>query len=173
MCLNTLEKLKRIQIKRKEAEAIILEAKKRKLTSTIGKVKRAEILKVYPLFLLVVNDAPFILFDVSRETTVPFISSIGKYSICPSITVDMGAVPYIVKGADVMAPGVNAFEEFEVGDITCVKTERYSQTIATGIALISSKDIGGLRKGKTIKNVHYIGDRYWNSAKKLSFRSNL
>ncbi|MFQ5710660.1 MAG: PUA domain-containing protein [Candidatus Geothermarchaeales archaeon] len=159
--------MRRVHVKRKRAEAILSEAAKRKLTSSVQKVERAEIIGGDTLSLFVVNDEPLILFDDDEGIYVPFIASVGKFVFCPSVVVDMGAVPYVVNGADVMAPGIVSCGEFERGDIVCVKTERHERVIATGYSMMSSGEIRSIKKGKAVKNVHYVGDRYWKLAKDI------
>ncbi|RLF49112.1 MAG: RNA-binding protein [Thermoplasmata archaeon] len=82
------------------------------------------------------------------------------------ITVDMGAVPHIVNGADVMMPGIVDFHApFEKGDVLWVRDVKNKMPIAVGIALISSSEFGREKKGKALKNIHYVGDKIWNAIK--------
>ncbi|NIN52911.1 MAG: hypothetical protein GTN80_07500, partial [Nitrososphaeria archaeon] len=145
----------------------ISEAVKRNISLSVGRVRRAEMIEVDGLGLLTINGKPLLLVDENEELYIPFIAEVGKHVSCPSIVVDMGAVSYIVNGADVMAPGIVFCEEFEEGNAVCVKTEKYEKVIAVGVALMASEKVEALKKGKAVKNHHHVGDRYWNSAKDL------
>lgn len=78
------------------------------------------------------------------------------------ITVDMGAVPPISDGADVMAPGiVEVDEEIEEGEIVGIEDEENRKLIAVGEAIKPGSDLQG-DSGKVVKSLHYVGDRYWS-----------
>ncbi|MFN3268942.1 MAG: PUA domain-containing protein [Zestosphaera sp.] len=42
-----------------------------------------------------------------------------------------------------------------------VKEMDKGRPIAIGVALVESKDIPQMKKGKAVSNVHYVGDDYW------------
>lgn len=86
----------------------------------------------------------------------------------PKVTVDMGAVPFVVKGADIMAPGIRSVsEEAKLGEVVLVVDEKYSKGLAVGILIMSREEILHVRKGKAVKNIHHVGDEIWNSAKSI------
>ena len=88
------------------------------------------------------------------------------FAVIPKIVVDMGAVPYVCKGADVMAPGVRAIKgKFEENDPLLVVDERHGKPLAIGVALFDSEDMKALNSGKIVKNLHYVGDKLWNYLK--------
>ncbi|HID17657.1 TPA: RNA-binding protein [Candidatus Bathyarchaeota archaeon] len=80
----------------------------------------------------------------------------------PKVVVDMGAVPHVCNGADVMAPGVRKIEgAFKEGSVVSVVDERHRKFLAVGVAEVGSEAIERLGKGKCVKNVHYVGDKVW------------
>ena len=80
----------------------------------------------------------------------------------PSVLVDMGAIPYVCNGADVMSPGIVGIDgEFGEGDLIIVRDERHRKSLAVGVALVKSRDMREMPKGKAIKNIHYVGDKLW------------
>jgi PUA-domain protein len=84
----------------------------------------------------------------------------------PKIVVDMGAVPYVCKGADVMSPGIRFIkDDFEQGDLVIVVDERHGKPLAVGSALYSSDEMKTIDRGKTIKTLHYVGDKLWDHIK--------
>lgn len=96
----------------------------------------------------------------------PFPTIRGLLRITPScrhVTVDMGAVKFVVNGADVMAPGiVDADESIKEGDIVWVRDEKHKKPIAVGIAIRSGADMVRTKQGKAVKNIHFVGDEIWN-----------
>ncbi|MFX1297562.1 MAG: DUF1947 domain-containing protein [Promethearchaeota archaeon] len=85
----------------------------------------------------------------------------------PKIVVDTGAVPYIVKGANVMVPGIVTVDEnIKQSDYVVIVDEKHNKPLAIGVALMSANDIFEEKKGKAIRNVHYIGDKIWDSFSK-------
>jgi PUA-domain protein len=86
--------------------------------------------------------------------------------LMPRIVVDMGAVPYVCKGADVMAPGVVSINgEFTENSVLLIVDERHGKPLAVGAALCSSEDMKAASHGKTVKTLHYVGDKLWNYLK--------
>jgi len=82
----------------------------------------------------------------------------------PSVVVDMGAVPYVCDGADVMAPGIVEIRgPFEEGDLVVVRDVNHGKALAVGRALKPSEKIEASGKGKVVENLHYVGDRIWKA----------
>ncbi len=81
----------------------------------------------------------------------------------PTITVDMGAVPYVTNGADVMAPGITKVTNgLPKGTIVTIIDENYGKALAIGRLLFDSEEIAESKKGKVIKNLHYVNDFIWS-----------
>jgi len=75
------------------------------------------------------------------------------------IQIDDGAIEYIVKGANVLAPGVvNLDPDFEAGDYLIVLTSK-NQAIATGPAKYSGKEACTLQKGMLVKTKDHDSPR--------------
>jgi PUA domain protein len=82
----------------------------------------------------------------------------------PKIVVDMGAVPHIANGAQIMRPGIKMISDaFKPGDLVVVQDERFKKAIAIGTADSDSEAIKAMTKGKAVSNVHYVGDYFWNA----------
>jgi PUA-domain protein len=78
------------------------------------------------------------------------------------VTVDMGAVPYVSKGADVMTPGiVEADPGIKEGDFVWIRDVKNRVPLAIGKALISAEEMGKKQPGKAVKNLHFVGDKLW------------
>jgi PUA domain protein len=79
------------------------------------------------------------------------------------VVVDMGAVGYIINGADLMAPGiVDADYNIERGDHVWICDEQHHKPLATGIAIMNGDEMIKGNKGKSVKIIHFVGDKYWN-----------
>ena len=82
------------------------------------------------------------------------------------VTVDMGAVKFVASGADVMAPGiVDVDQNIKEGDAVWVRDVKNKKPIAIGIALRAGPKMISDKKGKAVKNIHYVGDEIWNIGK--------
>lgn len=78
------------------------------------------------------------------------------------VTVDMGAVPHVVNGADIMSPGiVEADPDIRAGDMVWVRDEKHGKPLAIGEALVSGEEMLRGKEGKAVKNIHHIGDSLW------------
>lgn len=78
------------------------------------------------------------------------------------VVVDQGAIPYILNGADVMAPGiVDADDGIKEGDFVFVIEEQFGRPLAIGIALMSGKEMKEKNRGKAVKVIHHAKDRIW------------
>lgn len=79
-----------------------------------------------------------------------------------AVTVDMGAVPFVSKGADIMSPGiVEADEGIEQGDLVWIRDIKHRVPLAVGQALISGQEMVSGTSGKAIRNLHFVGDKLW------------
>ena len=125
-------------------------------------VVEAEFGKVY----LVNGKALF--FNVG-EKTLPTLLFHEFNAQAPKVVVDMGAVPYICKGADVMAPGIIRFEgKFDKGDVVLVTDEKYGKSLALGESLMDAETAKTAKQGAVVKNFHFVSDKIWNLAKILA-----
>lgn len=78
------------------------------------------------------------------------------------LRVDMGAVPYVVKGADIMSPGVVAVDsELTKGDWCIVTEERHNKPLAVAEMLVDGLEVESMDRGKVARNIHYVGDKIW------------
>jgi len=150
---------KRRALRRKDAGALLEEASGLVGEVKASKVEEAEAEDGRTVYLL--DDE--ILFFRDGDSLVPTLR--GPYvDRLPAAVVDMGAVPFVCKGADVMAPGiVEVRGEFEEGRLVVVRDIRHGKALAVGRALRPSKEVTASRKGKAVQNLHYVGDKLWNA----------
>ena len=162
-----MPKRHRHSLKSKDIKKLLLEATKR-LRTDIEKFLeskiRVEVNETETGELFIFNGNP--LLARSSGDLFPTLSFEELIAILPKIVVDMGAIPYVCKGADVMAPGVLTIkDEFTENDILLVVDERHGKPLAVGVALFSSEDMKTVKRGKAVKNLHYVGDKLWNYLK--------
>ncbi len=107
------------------------------------------------------------LFAATKEGLIPTLFFDKALSMLPRITVNMGAVPFVCNGADVLAPGIVKIEgSFAVGDFVLVVDERHGKPLAVVSALVDSQAASGMKRGKVAGNLHYVGDALWSMLRK-------
>lgn len=118
------------------------------------------------------TDSPITLYLIDRK---PLLMEIGSF-VFPTlrgaiehpfqervVVVDSGAVPFMVKGADVMRPGIVAIADDILADKPIlIVEERYKKPLAVAIALMGTTDLKEQERGKVARNIHYVGDVIWN-----------
>ena len=98
---------------------------------------------------------------------LPFLSETEALEKFPAVTVDMGAVKFMCKGANVMRPGIKKFTEFEKDKLVCIVEESQHKFLAVGKAMVSSSELENMEKGEIVKNLHYISDKFWETGKTI------
>ena len=97
----------------------------------------------------------------------PYLSLRGILKYAPikgSVTVDMGAIPYVINGADIMSPGITDIDQnLKEGSLAWIKDENNGKALAIVRILKDPKTIMEVRKGKAAKNIHFVGDDLWNT----------
>jgi PUA domain protein len=155
---------RRTRLRRKEASALLA-----RLASEFGVESPPEDAAIDEadagdLRLLLLGPEPF-AFLVGDAVAPTVRSLLAKPASRRHVTVDMGAVPHVYNGADVMAPGiVDADPGIAPGDIVWVRDERFGRPLAIGRALMDGPAMVRERKGKAIETLHHVGDDLWSLA---------
>jgi len=102
-----------------------------------------------------------------NDEYLPFLSETETLEKFPNVTVDMGAVKFMCKGANLMRPGIKKFTEFEKDNLVCIIEESQHKFLAVGKAMVSSSELENMEKGEVIKNMHYISDKFWETGKTI------
>jgi len=151
-------------LKEKEARRFLIDLNQRLKTDVeqlLGSKPRIEVNVTKDLEILILNGKP--LLARSGGELFPTLAFEELFPFMSRIVVDMGAVPYVCKGADVMAPGVvNVRGEFEEKDLLLVADERHGKPLAIGVALFNSHAVKNMKHGKIVKNIHHVGDKLWD-----------
>jgi PUA domain protein len=164
------KKYKRHFLKDKEAK-MLLEKASEKLKMVLEKIfngmPKVEVINADFGEVYLLNGEPA-LFK-SGENIYPTLLFNGVHGLLPKVVVDMGAIPHVCNGADIMAPGIVRFEgKFVKGDVVLVADERYGKPIAVGEILYNSDEVIEVKHGVVVRNVHYVGDKIWKTLKKLA-----
>ncbi len=120
----------------------------------------------------ILNEAQMITGDGIKilkinDDYLPFLSETETLEKFPNVMVDMGAVKFMCKGANVMRPGIKKFTEFEKDKLVCIIEESQHKFLAVGKSMVSSSELKNLEKGEVIKNMHYISDKFWETGKTI------
>jgi len=163
------KKTRRHFLKEKEAKKLFLDFSQRLKVDAerlFGSTPRVEVNEAEAAEIFTVNGKPSLAR--SGGTLFPTLAFDEVFPLLPKIVVDMGAVPYVCKGADVMAPGVVRIEgDFKENDFLLVVDERHGKPLMIGVALFNSQAMKNLKQGKIVKNIHHVGDRLWNALKEI------
>ena len=109
--------------------------------------------------ILYKGEEPFLI--IKEKKYLPHLKSIPE-SEYKSVYVDKGAIPFILKGADLMRPGIRKIDEnFAKGEIIMIKDETHKKTIALGFVLLSSEEMQKQDKGKSVEIYHFVSDEYY------------
>lgn len=110
--------------------------------------------------LLVGGDAIALLHGEAAVPTVRYL--LAHPARRRAVTVDMGAVPYVYNGADIMAPGiVDADPGIRPGDLVWVRDETHRRPLAVGQAVMDGPTMAREEKGKAVETLHHVGDDLW------------
>jgi PUA domain protein len=115
---------------------------------------------------VLILDGSIIFFELDGRM-VPTLHAIldGLIQI-PAITVDMGAVKFVINGADIMRPGVTKIDDgIGKGSIVAVVDERHGKALAVGVSMLSSDDMRAALHGKVVLSKHYVNDPLWEFGK--------
>ncbi|EJK74769.1 hypothetical protein THAOC_03538 [Thalassiosira oceanica] len=121
------------------------------------------------------GDEP-IFFQHRDGPILPTLKFVHKYPLVEftKVTVDRGAIPYLLGGANVMCPGLtNVGGEMPAdsdegpglakGDGVVIYAEGKESALAVGFMKMSSADIRKKNKGTGIELCHFIGDGLWDT----------
>jgi PUA-domain protein len=164
------QKQRRYSLKSKQAKQILNEVSERlkvNVDALFGSKASVEVVEAVVGNIYLVNSKP--LFFKAGERVLPTLLFQDFVLRSPKIVVDMGAVPHVCNGADVMAPGIVRVEgEFGKGDLVLVVDEKHGKPLALGESLYDAASVSNTKQGAVVKNVHFVSDKIWNFAKTLA-----
>jgi PUA-domain protein len=166
-------KHRRYFLKARESKELLDKASRRlsiSLEQVFGDKANVEMVQTESIKLFLIDGKP--ILAQTGENIYPTLTFKEFLDHAPKVTVDMGAVPYICKGANVMAPGIRGFNgQFQKGDLVMITDEKHGKPIALGETLYDTEQAKNVKQGIIIKNIHYVGDKTWNHLKQLTNKS--
>ncbi|NWF86470.1 DUF1947 domain-containing protein [Candidatus Bathyarchaeota archaeon] len=92
-----------------------------------------------------------------------------EFLLCaPKVFVDMGAIPHVCNGANVMAPGIVRFEgKFRKGDFVVIIDEKHEKPLAIGKITYDADEAKTVAHGIVVENIHFVGDKIWEFIKRF------
>jgi PUA domain protein len=150
-------KQRRYPLKAKEAKQILEQASKKlrlDLDQLFGAGANVEVVESDVGEIYLIEGKP-VLYKVGDGVlpTLLFGEFVAK---APKIVVDMGAIPYVCKGATVMAPGIVRIDgEFGKGDIVIVVDMKHGKALALGESLLDADAAKTTKKDLVTKLSHY------------------
>tara|TARA_Y100000310_G_scaffold171085_1_gene171246 strand:+ start:12536 stop:12985 length:450 start_codon:yes stop_codon:yes gene_type:complete len=126
----------------------------------LSKKDAVEILEGHYKVIVVNGEPSFFYFE---DKLIPTLKYLQQHDILPKIIVDMGAVKFVVNGADIMRPGITEIDtSVRKDEFIVVVDENNKKALCVGIALLSYEEMNNSSTGKSVKNIHYVGDELWN-----------
>ncbi|CAD7934471.1 unnamed protein product [Amoebophrya sp. A120] len=124
---------------------------------------------------LVILDEEVIFFQPDSNNPgkvwFPTLRLLHQYpSMMPKMQVDTGAIKFVLKGADVMCPGLThptggAMEDVPKDVPVQIVAENKETACAVGLTAMSTEEIRKLNKGNGVLSMHSLGDCLWKEGK--------
>ena len=142
----------------------------RNLEATIGKSAeqfRSDMVEVAELsggdVVIYLLDRKPHLMEINGKIFPTLRGAVEKPFDKRQIVIDAGAIPFMVKGADLMRPGVvDISYDVKKDEPVVIVDANHKKPLAIGIALMDADEMQGAQSGKVAKNIHYVGDDIWN-----------
>jgi PUA domain protein len=158
----------RHRLKRKDIKIIQNQLDKTFNCKFFDETSNVETGEIEGVQLFFINDEPVF---INYEGRIIFtLNGLNKYKPKENfVVVDMGAVKFVTSGADVMAPGVvDADKKICEDDQVWVCDQKHHKPLAVGLAIMNGEKMITEKRGKSVKIIHYVGDRLWSlTAKSL------
>lgn len=157
---------RRFPLKAKEAKQLIEQANQT-FKISIEKDSQVEVVQSEVGEIYLIAGKPILFKSANRILPTLLFSEFTTKA--PKVVVDMGAIPYVCKGATVMAPGIVRYEgDFAAGDLVLVVDMKHGKALAVGEVLMDSATARASKKGPVVKTLHYVSDKVWDYIKTLA-----
>jgi PUA domain protein len=116
--------------------------------------------------LVQVNDQ-YLFFQHFDGDFFPTLKLLHKYpNMLPKVGVDRGAIKFVLKGAEIMCPGMTSqggdlSTDIENEKVVAVYAEGKEHAIAVGLTKMSTEEIKSVNKGVGVENIHQLADGLW------------
>lgn len=149
------------QLNKSEIQKLNKEIKEKYGVELFSKKDKVEIIEKNDVKMLAKDGK--VMFFYHGEELIPTLKLLQENNFLKKITVDIGAVKFVVNGADIMKPGITKLDNgIEKGENAAIIDEKHGKIISVCKTLFSGEEIKGMDKGKVLQNLHYVGDKVWN-----------
>ncbi len=151
----------RHRLKEREVKELVTDLKARFHNEFFDEKAVVDVGTLEEFTVLLVNDS--IDFILLNNRFILTLQGVQHYQLSANfVVVDMGAVGFITKGADVMAPGVTEVDVMiQKDDYVWICDEKHRKPLAVGVALMTGEEMKTKKPGKAVKTLFYVGDRLW------------
>jgi len=123
-------------------------------------VSKKDVVELMDGKIVLINKKPSFFYH--EKKLVPTLKLLQEQEILKKVVVDMGAVKFVVSGADVMRPGIKEVDSgIEKDEAVVVVDENNKKPLAVCIALFNSEEMVSMSSGKVLKSIHHVGDELW------------
>lgn len=159
--------MKRTQLRTKELNE---QLKQNNLNIEYTKKDQVELVETENYKIILINKEPsFFYYNINKENTnqqqeilIPTLKLLQHKLILKKITVDMGAIKFVINGADIMRPGItNIQDNIQKNEPIVIVDQTHQKPLAIGISQLSTEELNSTTTGKVIKNIHHVGDELW------------
>lgn len=151
-------------LKDRDAKPLIEDLRRLPNQQNLTHKARVEIETVKDAEVVFVDGVPIAVRK--KGELIPVLTNKAALDSMPRIVVDMGAVPHVASGADIMAPGIRSISEsVSEKHLLVIVDEKHGKYLAVGKALLDASPMKATKHGKVVSNLHYVGDPIWEVIK--------
>ncbi len=151
----------RHRLKEREVRDLLSDIQRRYVGTFFDANATVDVGTIDEFTVILVNDSiDFMMYQGKISLT---LQGVTNYQLQNKfVVVDMGAIRFITKGADVMGPGITEVDPgIQKDDQVWICDEKHRKPFAIGIALLTGEEMKTKKPGKAIKTLHYVGDHFW------------
>lgn len=147
----------RRQLSKNETKELSLQLDKL-YSQAIDKTSQAEIVDEK---IVLINKKPsYFLHD---GVPIPMLRLLLEKNFLKKVTVDMGAVKFVAKGADIMRPGIVGIEGgIRKDEAVSVIDQNNKKPLAVARSLYTTEEMLAMESGRVLESLHHVGDEMWN-----------
>src|SRR6266849_6643172 len=143
----------KVILKERESKPLIDELKKIDGYQQLSHKSRVELQPIKNAEVVFVDGDPVALRKNGQ--LIPTLVNTEAIMTLPKVVVDMGAVPHVVGGADIMAPGIRKVQGvFGENQLVVIADEKHGKFLAVGSSILASGTLATTKKGKVVVNLH-------------------
>ncbi len=167
--MPTIEKIRKRHLMKKKAQKLFIEQLGKSLGTEIVNLdddSRFEEGLLDDGSRIILLDGEILFFEEDGDMIPSLRALLAGIVTIPRIVVEMGAVKFVVNGADIMRPGVTKLDDtVRKGSIVAIVDETHGKPLAVGIAQMDAEAMRNTSGGKVVLSKHHIGDPLWEFGK--------